>query len=105
MLSQNNKRITNSESRDTAAITWIVMHSIYSLNNTYQDTKNLEHKTYRIKKLEFPRIRTKNHSQTQTQTGLTARYEKPYQNRTVIRKNAQCGTVTRIKQSMNLYHF
>ncbi len=71
------------------------MWRIYCMNNTYQDTKNLNHKTYRIKNLKFSEIRTKNHAQTYTQTGLTTRYEKPHQNRTVTQKNTQFGTFSK----------
>ncbi len=46
----------------------------------------------------MPENHTKNRPQTQTQTKLTARYEKPYQNRTVKRKTAHYGTVSRKKK-------
>ncbi len=98
MITQYDRRISQSELRNVPFITWIMMTYIYTINNTYQDTNNLNPKTYRIKKLKFPEIRTKNHSQTHTQTGLTTRYEKPYQNRTVIRKNAQYGTVSKTQK-------
>ena len=59
MLSQYDKRITYFELRDTTSIAWVMMQSIYIMNNTYKDTKNLKHKTYRIKKIKFPKFRTK----------------------------------------------
>ncbi len=99
MLTQYDRKITQYKLRNTTLmITWIVMPFNYTMKDTGQDTKNLNHKTYRIKKLKFPEIYTKNQSQTHTQTGLTTRYEKPYQNRTVIRKNAQYGTISRTQR-------
>ncbi len=68
MLTQYDRRIVQAELGNTTFITWILTWSIYCMNNSYLDTKNLKHKTYRIKKLKFPEIYTKNHSQTHTQT-------------------------------------
>ncbi len=98
MLTQYVKRTTQTDSINDTFITLVVMLSTYTMNNTFQNTKNLNHKTYRFKKLNLPEIRTKNQSQTHTQTGLTTRYEKPYQNRTVIRKNAQYGTISKTQR-------
>ncbi len=80
MLTQDNRSGKQTESENTTLIKRIMMWCPYTSNNTYQDTKNINHKTYRIKKLKLPEIRTKNHAQTHTQTGLTTRYEKPYRN-------------------------
>ncbi len=98
MLTQYGKRTTQTDSINATFITLVVMLSTYTMNNTFQNTKNINHKTYRFKKLNLPEIRTKNQSQTHTQTGLTTRYEKPYQNRTVIRKNAQYGTISKTQR-------
>ena len=100
MLKQFKSKTTQSESENTKLIKRVRMQRIYTRNNTYQDTQNLNHKTYRIKKLKFPEIRTKNHTQTHTQTRLTTRYEKPYQNRTEKQKNALYGTVSKIIKAM-----
>ncbi len=103
MLTLYNREITQSELRNATSITRFVMPVIHTLNNTYQDTQKLNHKTYRIKKLKLPEIRIRNHSQTHTQTGLTTRYEKPYQYRTVTRKNAHYGTVSKNIKSNVLF--
>ena len=101
MLTQDNRSGKQTESENTTLIKRIMMWCLYISNNTYQDTQNLNYKTYRIKKLKLPEIRTKNHAQTHTQTGLTTRYEKPYQNRTVTQKNALYGTVSKIIKAMS----
>ncbi len=82
MLTQDNRSGKQTESENTTLIKRIMMWCPYTSNNINQDTKNINHKTYRIKKLKLPEIRTKNHAQTHTQIGLTTRYEKPYRNRT-----------------------
>ena len=71
--------------------------SIYSMNYTYQDTKNLNHKTYRNQNLKLPQIRTTDYTQTHTQTELTTPYHKTYQNRTVTRNFVSYGTVSKTK--------
>ncbi len=78
MLPQNQRRVTQTELTKITFIKWGVMSCIHTLNNSCKDTKNLNHKTYRIQKLKFAEMCTKKHSQTHTQTVLTTRYEKPY---------------------------
>ena len=91
MLTQYGRKITQSELRNAAFFIRFVIPSLHTKNNTYQDINNLNHRTCRIKKLKLPEIRTKNYTQTHTQTGFTA----PYKNRAILRKNAQSGTVSR----------
>ncbi len=59
MLMQYNKKITRPELRNATFITLFVIPAIFTLYNAYQDTINLKHKTYRIKKLKFKEIHTK----------------------------------------------
>ncbi len=59
MITQYDRRITQTELRTATFIIWIAIPCFYTMNNIYQNTKNLNHKTYRIKKLKFPEIRTK----------------------------------------------
>ena len=101
MLTQDNRTEKQTESQNTTLINRIMMWCPYTSNNTYQDTQNLNHKTYRIKKIKISEIRTRNHAQTHTQRRLTTRYEKPYQNRTVTQKNALYGTVSKIIKAMS----
>ena len=76
MLTQDNRTEKQVESQNITLIKLIIMWCPYTSNNTYQDTQNLNHKTYRIKKLKFSDICIPNHSQTYIQTGLTAPYQK-----------------------------
>ncbi len=95
MSTQYNRKITQSKLRNATIIPGIIMLYICTRHNTYQDIKKLNNKTYRIKKLKLPEIRSRNYSQTYTQTGLTTRYEKPYQNRTITQKITHFGTVSK----------
>ena len=53
MLQQNEKRITHSKLITITISRWIILPYIYTMNNTYQDTKNLNHKTYRNQKIKI----------------------------------------------------
>ncbi len=59
MLTQDNRSEKQTASEYTTLINRIMMWCPYTSNNTYQDTQNLNHKTYRIEKLKFPEIYTK----------------------------------------------
>ena len=56
MLTHYNKSEKQTESENTTLNNWIMMWWQYISNNTYQDTQNLNHKTYRIKKIKLPEI-------------------------------------------------
>ncbi len=62
MLTQDNRSEKQTESENTTRIKRIMMWCPYTSNNTHQDTQNLNHKTYRIKKLKLPEIRTRNYA-------------------------------------------
>ena len=53
MLKQNEKRITHSKLINKTIFRWIIIPYIYTMNNTYQDTKNKNHKTYRNQKIKI----------------------------------------------------
>ena len=49
MLMQYDRRTTQSELGIATLIKWVVIPSIYTLDNTYQDTKNLKQKRTGLK--------------------------------------------------------